>query len=221
MGPSIVKTKLILVSGTVALVAFALWQWEWDASGVELWMSVHAWLGAVLYVVLLAGSVVLLPLSSLPLLPLAAKIYGVVPTALLSVAGWWIGSLIAFELARLGRHQLERITSMAAVDRLEEQIPHDVGFWGIVVLRMILPTDLVSFALGLLKHLSFRTYAVATLLGILPFSFVWSYAGGEISAGRFLPFMLTAVGMIAAIFAIRRIWRTHHARMQAAAHDAN
>ncbi|MEO6270822.1 MAG: hypothetical protein ABIP08_11015, partial [Lautropia sp.] len=67
------------------------------------------------------------------------------------------------------------------------------------------------------------TYAVATLLGILPFSFVWSYAGGEISAGRFLPFMLTAVGMIAVIFAIRRIWRMHHQRMHAAAvgRDAN
>ncbi len=204
--------KLFLVSGTVALVALALWQWEWDTSGVELWISLHAWLGGLLYVALLAVSVVLLPLSSLPLLPLAAKIFGVVPAALLSVAGWWIGSLIAFELARLGRHQLERITSLAAVDRLEEQIPHDVGFWGIVVLRMILPTDVVSFALGLLKHLTFRTYALATLLGILPFSFVWSYAGGEISAGRFLPFMLTAAGMIVAILAIRWVWRMHHAR---------
>ena len=113
-------------------------------------------LGAGLYIVLVAASVVLLPFSSLPLLPLATKSYGVVLAALLSAAGWWAGSLIAFQIARLGRRYLERITSMGAIDRIEDKVPDDIGFGGIVVLRMILPVDVVSFALGLLKRLRFR-----------------------------------------------------------------
>lgn len=121
------------------------------------------------------------------MLPLATRSYGVVPTALLSAAGWWAGCLIAFQIARFGRRYLERVTSLEAVDRFEEKVPADIGFGGIVVLRMILPVDLVSFALGLFKRLRFLTYAAASLIGILPFAFVWSYAGGELGAGRKYP----------------------------------
>lgn len=201
------KRKIILAFGVVALIALSVWQLEWDISLLETWFGQHPVLGAAIYVVLVVASVVLLPLSSLPLLPLATRRYGVVLTALLSTAGWWAGCLIAFQIARLGRRHLERITSMEAIDRLEEKVPEDVGFGGIVVLRMILPVDVVSFALGLLKRLRFRTYAVASFVGILPFAFVWSYAGGQLGAGRVLSFALVVAGMCAVVLVIRRFWR--------------
>jgi len=203
------KSKIIIAVAAVALVALGVWQSEWDMSWLESWIGEHPVLGAGIYFVLVAASVVLLPFSSLPLLPLATRSYGVVLTALLSAAGWWAGCLIAFQIARLGRRYLERITSMAAVDRIEEKIPEDVGFGGIVVLRMILPVDLVSFALGLLKRLRFRTYAVASLVGILPFAFLMSYAGGQLGAGRFLSFALAVVGMVAVVLMVRRLWKAH------------
>lgn len=190
----------------LALAALALWQWQWEVAPLEAWIEQHRVLGAAVYATAVAASVVLLPLSSLPLLPLAAHLYGFWVTALLSAAGWWIGSLIAFQVARLGRRYLERVTSLEAVDRLERRIPGDVGFGGIVILRMILPVDIVSFALGLLKELRFSTYAIASLVGILPFAFVLSYAGGELGAGRFLTFGAVAVGMTVAVLVIRRLW---------------
>lgn len=192
--------------GLLALAALALWQWQWDISPLEAWIEEHAVLGAAVYLVAVAASVVLLPLSSLPFLPFAAHLYGVWLTALLSAAGWWAGSLIAFQVARLGRRYLERLGSFEAVDRLERRIPEDIGFGGIVVLRMIFPVDIVSFALGLLKELRFSTYAIASLIGILPFALVWSYAGGALQAGRFLTFAAVAAGMTAAVLVIRRLW---------------
>lgn len=201
------KAKLTAGLAAFALVALGVWQWEWDASWVEAWIEKHAVLGAAVYVAFVAASVVLLPFSSLPLLPLATRSYGVVLTALLSAAGWWAGCLVAFQVARLGRRYVERIAPMEAVDRLEEKVPYDIGFGGIVLLRMILPVDLVSFALGLLKRLPFRTYALASLIGILPFAFVWSYAGGELGAGRWLSFALVALGMAAAVLLGRRFWK--------------
>ena len=198
--------KIIFVVAAVALVALGVWQWEWDMSWLETWIGQHPVLGAGIYVVLVAASVVLLPFSSLPQLPLATQSYGVVTTALLSAAGWWTGCLIAFQIARLGRRYLERITSMGAIDRIEDKVPDDIGFGGIVVLRMILPVDVVSFALGLLKRLRFRTYAVASLVGILPFAFVISYAGGQLGAGRFLSFALVVLGMAALVLVIRHLW---------------
>jgi len=178
-------------------------------SWLKSWIALHPVLGAGIYFVLVVASVVLLPLSSLPLLPFATKMFGVLQTALLSAAGWWIGCLIAFQIARLGRRYLERVTSMEALDRIEANIPDDVGFGGIVVLRMILPVDVVSFALGLLKRLRFRTYAVASLIGILPFAFVISYAGGQLGAGKFLSFALVVAGMVVAVLMIRRLWKAH------------
>lgn len=204
--------KIVIAAGVAALVAVTVWQLDWDMSSLEAWFAQHPWLGAGIYVVLVMASVVLLPFSSLPLLPLATRSYGVVLTALLSAAGWWAGCLIAFQIARLGRRYLERITSMEAIDRLEEKVPEDVGFGGIVVLRIILPVDVLSFALGLLKRLRFRTYAVASLVGILPFAFLWSYAGGQLGAGRFLSFAFVVAGMSAVVLVIRRVWKSRSTR---------
>lgn len=199
--------KLLAGAAALALVALGIWQWEWDASWLEGWIGEHRVLGAGIYTVFVAASVVLLPFSSLPLLPLATRSFGVVLTALLSAAGWWAGSLVAFQIARFGRRYVERIASLEAIDRLEQKVPRDLGFGGIVILRMILPVDLVSYALGLLKRLAFRTYALASLIGILPFAFAWSYAGGELGAGRWLSFALAALGIGAAVLAGRHLWR--------------
>ena len=203
------KGKIIIAVAGVALIALGVWQWEWDTLWLETWIGQHPVLGAGMYVLLLAASVVLLPFASLPLLPLATHSYGVVLAALLSAAGWWAGCLIAFQIARLGRRYLERVTSLEAVDRLERKVPEDVGFGGIVVLRMIMPVDVVSFALGLLARLRFRTYAVASLVGILPFAFVWSYAGGQLVASRFLSFAVVVVGMAGVVWVVRRQWKAH------------
>lgn len=203
------KTTTISVVIALALLALGVWQLEWDMSWLEIWIGQNRVLGAGIYFVLVTASVVLLPFSSLPLIPLATQHFGVVLTALLSAAGWWSGCLIAFQIARLGRRYLERIASMEAIDRIEDKIPNDLGFGGIVVLRMIMPVDVVSFALGLLKRLPFRTYAVASLVGILPFAFVMSYAGGQLGAGRFLSFALIVAGMVAVVLIARRLWKAH------------
>ncbi len=201
-----VKTKLVLWALIVALIALGVWHFGVDTARLEVWIQHHTVLGALVYFLVVVASVVLLPFSSLPLLPLAVRAYGVVPTALLSAAGWWVGCLIAFQIARLGRRQLERFTSLAAVDNIEAKVPEDIGFGGIVLLRMILPVDIVSFAHGLLKRLRFRTYAGASLVGIVPFAFGWSYAGGELDAGRYLTSALLVVGITTAVVVVRRFW---------------
>ncbi|MBI3983316.1 MAG: TVP38/TMEM64 family protein [Gemmatimonadetes bacterium] len=203
------RTRIIVAIGAAALIALGAWQWEWDVSWLESWIGQHAVLGAGMYVVIVAASVVFLPFSSLPLLPLATRSYGVVLTALLSAAGWWAGSLIAFQVARRARRYVERMTSLEAIDRLEAVVPEDVGFGGIVVLRLILPVDVVSFALGLLKRLRFRAYAMASVVGILPFAFVWSYAGGQLGAGRLVSFALVVTGMTAVVLVARRLWKAY------------
>lgn len=199
--------KTVLVMSALALAALALWQGGWDGSRVEDWIDSNRVLGAVIYFAFVAASVIALPFSSLPLLPVAARSYGVFLTGLLSAAGWWAGCLVAFWIARRGRGFVERFASLDAIDRIEEKMPRDVTFGAIVVLRMILPVDLVSFALGLTRRLTFVTYATASLIGILPFAFVWSYAGGKLGAGQYLVFALVVFGVAALVFVARRAWK--------------
>jgi len=177
-----------------------------DVSAIETFVHTHAFLGGLLYIALLLASVVLLPFSSLPFLPLAANVFGIWVTAVLSILGWWIGCLIAFMIARLGRPYVEKVTSLASIDRLEKKIPPDISFVGIVLLRMVLPVDITSFALGLFKNLSFTLYAVASLVGIIPFAFVWSYAGGEVGKGQFVSAGLIVLGMSIVVVVVRRVW---------------
>jgi len=204
------RIRRVALGGAIVLLLAALVValLQWDTSALEAWMEQHKEAGGVAYFAFVTASVVLLPLSSLPLLPLAVRLYGVVLTAALSAAGWWTGALIAFGLARLGRRYLERVTSLDAVDRLAQRIPPDIGFAGIVVLRVLFPVDVVSFALGLLKHLRFSTYAIASLVGIVPFAFVWSYAGGALGNGKFLTFALVVVAATAVLIVLRRLWRS-------------
>jgi uncharacterized membrane protein YdjX (TVP38/TMEM64 family) len=199
----------VIVVGLVllAIAGLALWELQPDISALEAWLEGHAGLGAVVYVLLLTGAVVVAPFSSLPLVPVAARLYGVAITGLLNAAGWWLGALIAFQIARVGRRFLERFTSLEAIDRLEQKIPEDIGFSGIVVAIMIFPTDIASFSLGLLRRLSFRVFAFAALVGILPFSFIWAYAGGELESGRWLTFVAIAAGMALLVLALRRLWK--------------
>lgn len=149
------KTTTMLVVLAVVLAALGVWQWEWDSSGLARWIGQHPVQGALAYVALFAASVVVMPFSSLPLLPLATRSFGVVTTALLSTAGWWLGCLLAFQIARLGSRYLERITS---------------------------------------------------LQGILPFSLVWSYAGGQLGAGRSATFVAVVVAVAALALLLRRAW---------------
>jgi hypothetical protein len=50
---------------------------------------------------------------------------------------------------------------------------------------------------------------VASLIGILPFAFVMSYASGQLGAGKFLSFALVVAGMVAAVLVIRRLWKAY------------
>ncbi len=199
--------KGILGIGIVLILGIGIWEYQWDFTVISDVLRQHPFLGAVLYIVLLITSVVLLPLSSLPLLPLAAHIFGVWVTAILSILGWWLGCLIAFSIARRGRVYLEKIVSLEAVDRLEKKIPEDIGFAGIVILRMTLPVDITSFALGLLKKLPFSTHAIASFIGIVPFALMWSYAGGEIAEGEYLLALVIFIVMTFFVVVIRRASR--------------
>lgn len=192
----------VAVVAAVAVAVLAFHDWRWDISLLEDWIKRNPVLGGLAYVGIFIASTIL-PITSLPLLPLAARAYGVTATFFLSTAGWWLGCLIAFQMARWGRPFLDRVASAKAIARCERAIADRQSFWAIVVLRILFPGDFVAFTMGLVRSVRFATFAAASLVGTLPSAIVASYAGGEVGQGRYISAALVAVAMIAAVLIVR------------------
>ncbi|MEY3783707.1 MAG: hypothetical protein RLZZ230_29 [Candidatus Parcubacteria bacterium] len=135
-------------------------------------------LGMLAYVTITAIAIILAPVSTLPLIPLAVAIWGWVITAVLSIIGWTIGSQIAFYLARrYGKKLVQRFISLERFNSFEKRFPPENLFWTVVLLRMTVPVDILSYALGLFSTMSSKAFFFSTLIGVTPFAFIFSYTG--------------------------------------------
>src|SRR5258708_350805 len=139
----------------------------------------HPISGLIIYVLIGIIDAIAGPGISLAFIPVAARIWGVFGGALLTTVGWAGGSIIAFILVRhYGPSLIERLTSMEKIERIKKYIPHKKYlFWGIVLLRLALPMDVFSYALGLLTDVDLDTYAAATIIGVAPSAVLLSYLG--------------------------------------------
>lgn len=135
-------------------------------------------MGMFLYVFVVVIAIVIAPVSAMPILPLASNLWGWFLGGILSIIGWTIGALIAFVIARkYGVSLVEKLVDLKKIEHAEALVPEQNIFWSIVFLRMVIPVDILSYALGLFSRISVQRYFWATLLGISPFAFVFSYVG--------------------------------------------
>lgn len=133
--------------------------------------------GVFLFFLVTLIAVVAAPLSTLPLMPLAVTLWGSFMAAVLSIAGWTVGAAIAFGLARrYGKPLIQKIMPFEKIRHIEKRIPERRIFFSIVLLRMALPVDVLSYALGLFSIVPFSVYILATLIGVTPFAFFFAYA---------------------------------------------
>lgn len=189
------------------LFALASWAVNEYEPYLQSLISENEEFGAIIYLVLAMTATVIAPLSALPLMPLVSVLYGWVWAAILSIVGWLFGAWIAFIIARRwGRRIVSHFVSLKSLDKLEAKIPTEHLFWYVVLLRIIVPADALSYALGLFSSIGTRQYLVATLLGITPFAFVWAYAG-TLSLGVL---MLVAAAVFVAYGMAWVVWRLIH-----------
>lgn len=172
-----IKTALPIFSLALLFIISAYFAQTYEAYLADL-IGRYGMLGILVYMLLAAVAIILAPLSFLPLMPLASAIWGAFVTAIASIIGWTLGAIGAFYLSRrYGRPLVERFVSTERLARLEKRVPQKNLFWAIVLLRMIVPVDVLSYVLGLSKSIPWKVYVLATLIGIIPFAFVFAYIG--------------------------------------------
>lgn len=176
---------------------------------LKTYLDASSGVGEIVYVFLLVLAVVLMPFAVMPLIPVAAATFGPLVTGLLSILGWSIGGMIAFMIARhWGRPLLSHFLPLEKLDRLVAMVPQRGQFLLIVLLRLTMPVDLVSYALGLSNRISFLWYTIATVVGVSWFSFAFAYLGEALYQGNLLLLIelaaTSALVLIVAILVLRK-----------------
>ena len=148
--------------------------------------------GPLAVIGLMTLAILVSPIPSAPIALAAGAAYGHTWGTLYIVLGSELGALVAFGLARmLGHEALHRWFG----DRLPKTRLRTQGaLMAIVFASRLLPFisfDVVSYAAGL-TTLTLWRFALATLAGILPASFLLAHFGGEMATGE-LDKMLYAV----------------------------
>ncbi len=134
--------------------------------------------GPLLYVIIVVVAIVLAPVSAMPLVPVASLLWGPVVASFLNIGGWFMGSIIVFELCQwLGKDLISKVVNVKRMEAVARRISANYSWWNLIGLRLTLPVDVLSYALGLLTNISRKKYYISTIIGITPFAFIWSYVG--------------------------------------------
>jgi uncharacterized membrane protein YdjX (TVP38/TMEM64 family) len=174
------------------------------ADQIKAFIDQNPFWGLFLYVLLNVLDSVIAPGATLPLIPVAAHAWGRVPAALITTAGWTLGSLIAFLIGRRwGAPIVRKFTSMQRLQRLKRYIPKDL-FWSIALLRLFMPMDVMSYVLGLFTNIGLSKYLTATALGLIPSALILAYLGKLPHAYELIAFGVGAAVIVAYVMIAHR-----------------
>jgi uncharacterized membrane protein YdjX (TVP38/TMEM64 family) len=198
------RREYVWLVAIAAVLITAVFVVRAHADPIKNFIEQHPFWGAFLYILLNVLDAVLAPGATLPLIPVAVHAWGRVVAALVTTVGWTAGSLIAFLIARRWGYPIVRkLTSMQRLRQMERYIPEDL-FWSIVLLRLVLPMDVMSYVLGLLTDIGWPKYAAATAMGLTPSAFILAYLGKLPNAYEIIAFGIGAVLVVGSVLIARR-----------------
>lgn len=173
---------MLLVVGTITVSMF----FETPYAYVQDRLGDNPIIAGAIYTALVFITTVAAPLAALPLAPAVSVIIGPFFTGFATVIGWTVGATVAFLIARhAGRPLLRRFVRLREIEKYERFIPEHSRFWWLVFLRVIDPTDMLSYVIGLFSSVRLGTYVLSTILGTIPFSFALAYGGNALIEGRY------------------------------------
>lgn len=170
-------------------------------------------LGPVAVVALMTLAILVSPIPSAPIAMAAGAAYGHWWGTLYVLVGSEVGAIAAFCIARLlGRATLHRWFG----ERLEVGLfGSQNALTGVVFVTRLMPFisfDIVSYAAGL-TVLKFWRFAVATLAGIVPASFLLAHFGGALTTGE-ADGILLAVLLLGLITGVPVLVKVVHERLR-------
>lgn len=178
----------------------------------EFVASYGAYAAAVSFVLMILQSIAA-PLPAFLLTVANANLFGWWKGAILSWSSAMAGAAVCFFIARiLGRDVVEKLNGKNGIKQIEEFFEKH-GKMSILVARLLpfISFDIVSYVAGL-TPMSFWGFFLATGLGQLPATIVYSYVGGMLTGGAQL--LVNGLLILFALFGIVIILRQVYAEAQ-------
>lgn len=159
---------------------------------------------------LMVFQAILAPLPAFLITFANAALFGWVYGAALSWASAMVGALLCFYIAQfLGRDVVEKLTSKMALESVDAFFERH-GAYAILIARLLpfISFDVVSYAAGL-TSMKLRSFLVATGIGQLPATLVYSYVGGMLTgdAKTAVYGLLILFSVSILIYLIKRVYR--------------
>ncbi|MCU7959222.1 MAG: TVP38/TMEM64 family protein [gamma proteobacterium symbiont of Bathyaustriella thionipta] len=188
---------LLVVFGLIDywLDTLGIWTKLNDSAGLKNWMNELGWLGPLLLMALMALAIIINPIPSAPIAVAAGAVYGHTWGTVYVVAGATTGAIVAFFLSRLLGYELLR---HYLGDRVKPGwLGSQNSLSGMVLVSRLIPFisfDLVSYGAGLTPIKPWR-FVLATLVGLVPVSFLLAHFGEELAAEELHTAMLWILGV--------------------------
>lgn len=171
---------------------------------IHQYLDIGAW-GVFYYFLIEIASVVFAPLTTIAILPIAVVLWGPFWAAVFSIISWFFGSVIVFWICKkFGKQFIERFISLEAVKNYENKLDDNQKFIQLILLRMVTPVDILSYALGLFTNVSWRMYLITTAIGIAPFAFLFAYFSGASPMLRIFYGLIIVILIILVILIIKK-----------------
>ena len=180
-----------------------------DFTVVKEFVASYGAYAAVISFVLMIFQSVAAPLPAFLLTFANANLFGWWQGAILSWTSAMAGAVVCFYIARiLGRDVVEKLTSKAGLKQIDEFFEKH-GRLSILIARLLpfISFDIVSYAAGL-TSMSFGSFFIATGIGQLPATIVYSYVGGMLTGGAklFVTGLLILFALSALIVLLRQLY---------------
>lgn len=174
----------------------------------EFVASYGAYAAAISFLLMIFQSVAA-PLPAFLLTFANANLFGWWQGALLSWSSAMAGAAVCFFIARiLGRDAAEKLTSRAGLAQIDTFF-EKYGKNTVLICRLLpfVSFDIVSYAAGF-TSMSFGAFFVATGLGQLPATIVYSYVGSMLTGGAklFVTGLMILFALSALIVMVRKIY---------------
>ena len=138
-----------------------------------------------------------------------ANLFGWWQGAILSWSSAMAGSALCFYIARiLGRDITEKLTSKAGLGQIDEFF-EKYGKHSIIIARLLpfISFDIVCYAAGL-TSMKFWPFFIATGIGQLPATIIYSYVGGMLTGGAklFVAALMILFALSVLVILLRQIY---------------
>ena len=157
--------------------------------------------GPLLIIILMCAAIVMSPLPSAPIALVSGAAYGHIWGTIYILIGALLGASIAFSIARmLGYEAMKKRFGNSLKFKWLQSDNHLMLAIGISRLIPFISFDIISYAAGL-TSIGYLRFTLATLLGIIPASFLLAHFGSKLVTSD-LPNMVLTILLLGGISAM-------------------